>query len=463
MDNTKMKFPENFLWGASTSAYQCEGAYLEDGKGLSVQDVKTYEPGQCDLRVASDFYHHYKEDIAMMAEMGLKLFRFSIAWTRIFPDASKCVNEKGIAFYNDVIDTCLAYHIEPFVTLFHFDLPNYIAEKGGWLHRDTMDDFMLFSETCFQAFGDRVTYWLTINEQNMMIMHSGVLGLHELSQKENMQQNHHMMVAQAKAMIRCHELCPHAKIGPAPNVSPVYPISAKPDDIMAAMTYASIRTWLYLDIAVFGKYHHLAWNYMREKDILPVFAKGDEEILKNAHPDFIAFNYYNTQCVGADTQEMVVTYKGDQQTTSREPGVYVGYKNAHLEETAFGWLIDPTGLRVALNQVYDKYHLPIIITENGIGGYDVLEEDGMIHDAYRIDFYRKHIEQMKLAIDDGVEVFGFCPWSALDLVSTHQGFAKRYGFIYVNRTDNELLDLKRYRKDSFYWYAQVISSNGENL
>lgn len=462
-DTKRMAFPNNFFWGASSSAYQCEGASHEDGKGLSVQDVKLCGQNQCDITIASDFYHHYKEDIAMMAEMGLTMFRFSIAWTRIFPEDATTINQKGIDFYNDVIDTCLSYGIEPFVTLFHFDLPMYLAEKGGWLSEETIDAFVHFSETCFHAFGDRVTYWLTINEQNMMIMHSGILGLHEVSEKENMQQNHHMMIAQAKAMILCHELCPNAKIGPAPNVSPVYPVSPRPEDIIASMTYASIRTWLYLDIAVYGKYPHIAWNYMCEKKIEPVFQDGDEEILKNARPDFIAFNYYNTQCVGADKEDIIAASKGDQQTTTKEKGIYAGYKNKYLEETSFGWLIDPIGFRAALHQVYDRYHLPIFITENGIGGYDTLEEDGSIQDTYRINFYRKHIEQMRQAIHEGVEVLGFCPWSAMDLVSTHQGFSKRYGFIYVHRTDTEVFDLKRYRKDSFYWYQKVIQTNGEML
>lgn len=456
-------FPDSFFWGASSSAYQCEGASSEDGKGESVQDRKVIPQGQADFKVASDFYHHYREDIAMMAEMGLKMYRFSIAWTRILPDGVGEVNEKGVQFYMNVIDTCLEYGIEPFVTLFHFDLPQALADKGGWLHKDTINAFENYARIVFEAYKDKVKYWVSINEQNMMIMHSEILGIGNLTPKDNMQQNHHMLIAQAKAMILCHSICPDAKIGPAPNVSPVYSVSTKPEDVLAAQTYASIRTWLYLDVAIHGAYNHIAWNYMREKDMLPTIAKEDEDILKAAKPDFIAFNYYNTQTVGAYHDDADISMQGDQQTTTGEQGIYMGYKNQHLEKTAFGWSIDPVGFRIALNEVYNKYRLPIFITENGIGGYDELTADGRIHDDYRIDFYRKHIEQMQYAIQDGVELLGYCPWSAMDLISTHQGYAKRYGFIYVDRNEEDIKSLKRYRKDSFYWYAQTIDSNGEKL
>jgi len=464
MKYTNLKgFPENFLWGAGTSAFQCEGAALEDGKGKSIQDIKPIQQGMADYCVACDFYHRYKEDIALLAEMGLKVFRFSIAWTRILPEGIGEVNRKGIAFYNEVIDTCLKYGIEPMVTMYHFDLPAVLDAAGGWLNPATIDAFEEYARILFENYGDRVKYWLTINEQNMMILHRAILGSGEVSKKDTMQENHHMMVAQAKAMILCHKICPNGKIGQAPNVSIVYPFSCKPEDVLAANIYSAIRNWLYLDVAVFGEYNALAWNYMREKDILPVYAEGDEEILKAAHPDFIAFNYYNTKTVTACGEDQSIEGEGDQQTTTGEAGIYLGLKNPHLPRTSFGWLIDPVGFRNALNEVYGRYHLPIVITENGIGEYDSLTEDGRIHDSYRIDFLRKHIEQMRLAINDGVDVFGYCPWSAMDLVSSHQGFSKRYGFIYVNRTETEMLDLKRYKKDSFYWYQRVISTNGEDL
>ena len=272
-----------------------------------------------------------------------------------------------------------------------------------------------------------------------------------------------MLLAQAKAMILCHKMCPQAKIGPAPNVSPVYAKTTKPEDVMASKVYEAIRTWLYLDMAVYGKYNHLAWKYMQDKCCTPKIEESDFAILKAAKPDFIAFNYYNTQTVGAYHHGIELNGKGDQQTTTGEKGIYLGYKNKWLEKTEFGWLIDPVGFRVALNDVYSRYHLPIFITENGIGGNEILDQENQIHDQYRIDFYQKHIEQMKLAMQDGVEVLGYCPWSAIDLVSTHQGFAKRYGFIYVNRSDSNLMDMKRYKKDSFYWYQKVIKTNGVEL
>lgn len=456
-------FTKDFLWGASISAYQCEGAVLEDGKGYTVQDIKDIPANQADFSVASDFYHHYEEDIELLAEMGINIFRIAISWARIFPTGKNTINQKGIDFYNKVIDKCKECGIEPFVTLFHFDLPLELAKQGGWLNKETVDAFEEYARVCFEHFGDRVKYWLTINEQNMIIMHSGILGLKELTAQENMQQNHHMLLAQAKAMILCHKMCPQAMIGPAPNVSPVYAKTTKPEDVMASKVYEAIRTWLYLDMAVYGKYNHLAWKYMQDKQCTPKIEESDFAILKAAKPDFIAFNYYNTQTVGAYHPGIEFNGKGDQQTTTGEKGVYIGYKNECLEKTEFGWLIDPVGFRVALNDVYSRYRLPIFITENGIGGNDNLDQEGKVHDQYRIEFYRKHIEQMKLAILDGVEVLGYCPWSAIDLVSTHQGFAKRYGFIYVNRSDTDLMDMKRYKKDSFYWYQNIIKTNGRHL
>ena len=465
MEYSKLEaFPADFLWGASTSAYQVEGGYLEDGKGPSVQDIKEVIPGTADFQVASDFYHHYKEDIAMLAEMGLKTFRFSIAWTRLLPSGRGEVNQKGIDFYNDVIDTCLKYHIEPFVTMYHFDLPAALDEAGGWSNPETIDAFVEFSELMFESFGDRVRYWLTINEQNMMILHGAAIGTGSVTQKQLMQENHHMLLAQAKAMISCHRMCPSAKIGPAPNITAIYPKTCKPEDVLAANTFSAIRNWLYLDMAVFGEYNATAWTYMRTKDILPVIQAGDMEIMKQAKPDFIALNYYCTQAVEAcPTGSLAANSEGDQQIAVGEEGVFKGVDNPYLSRTQFGWQIDPEGFRNTLNEVYSRYRLPIAVTENGLGAYDTLETDGSIHDEYRIDYLRKHIEQLQLSISDGVKVFSYCPWSAIDLISTHQGFVKRYGFIYVNRDDEDIKDLKRYRKDSFYWYHKVITTNGEDL
>ena len=255
-------------------------------------------------------------------------------------------------------------------------------------------------------------------------------------------------------------MLPDAKIGPAPNISLVYPASCKPEDILAAQNFNAIRNWLYLDMAVYGKYNNLVWSWLEENDATPEIHPGDMEALANAHPDFIGFNYYSTATVEAsDGNEKE---GGDQQSSAGIPGVYKSFKNPNLPRTEFNWEIDPVGFRNTLREVYSRYHLPIVITENGLGAYDKLE-DGRIHDPYRINYLRQHIEQMRLAITDDVEMMGDCPWSAIDLVSTHEGIRKRYGFIYVDTTDEKVGTLNRYRKDSFYWYKKVIASNGEDL
>ncbi|MCR0325855.1 glycoside hydrolase family 1 protein [[Clostridium] innocuum] len=468
MKHKKLKdFPEDFLWGASTSAYQVEGAWNADGKGMSVQDVRTNFPeGTTDYKTACDHYHLYENDIKMMAELGLKTYRFSIAWTRILPSGSGVINKKGIDHYHHVIDTCLKYDIEPLVTMYHFDLPWEIEAKGGWMNRETINDFEAYARILFKEYGSKVTYFLTINEQNMMILHGAVLGTN--SQKKDAwkclyQQNHNMLIAQAKAMIACHELAPNAKIGPAPNIASIYPETCKPGDILAAQNYSAIRNWLYLDIAVKGEYNTLAWAYLIERGYDPNIEQGDMDILKRANPDFIAFNYYNTLTVKENMRE---DDRGgshaDQQLSEVQGGVYEGVQNLYLPDTAFGWPIDPIGFRVTLREVYDRYRLPIIITENGIGAFDKLE-NGKVNDQYRIEYYKSHLHSMRQAITDGVNVFGYCPWSAIDLISTHQGISKRYGFIYVDRDEFDLKDMKRYKKESFYWYQKVIKTNGKNL
>lgn len=469
MKHAKLKsFPENFLWGASTSAYQVEGAWNEDGKGPSVIDMANHTEGVTDFKVTSDHYHHYKEDVALMAEMGFKTYRFSIAWTRIYPTGSGELNRKGIEFYNNLINELIDKNIEPLVTMYHFDLPYALQEKGGWSNRETVDAFENYARTLFENFGDRVKYWLTINEQNMMILHGDAIGTIdpnlENPKKELYQQNHHMLVAQAKAMNLCHQMLPDAKIGPAPNIANIYPASSSPEDMIAADNYAAIRNWLYLDMAVHGRYNTIAWNYMEEKGYTPAIHEGDMEILQSAKPDFIAFNYYTSQTVEASKDNgEEAGHTGDQQISVGEPGVYKGSKNPNLKVNEFGWEIDPAGFRTTFRQIYDRYQLPLIVTENGLGAFDKLEDGNIINDSYRIDYLRQHIEQIQLAITDGVEVFGYCPWSAIDLVSTHQGSSKRYGFIYVNRDEFDLKDLRRIRKQSFYWYKDVIASNGEKM
>ena len=457
------KFPESFLWGASTSAYQCEGAWDEDGKGKSVQDVKKIPEGTSDFTVCSDHYHRYEEDIKLLAEMGCNSYRFSIAWTRIIPDGDGEINRKGVDHYRDVIDCCLKYGVQPIVTMFHFDLPYELEKKGGWNNPDTVDAFVKFARVLFEEYGEKVPYYLTINEQNVMIMRGNVIGtnLRENTIKELFQQNHHMMLAQAKTMALCHELCPKSKIGPAPNITAVYSNTCSPEDNLAAVYAKAYRNWFYLDMAVYGRYNHLVWNYLKSRDALPEIKPGDMEILQNAKPDFISINYYSS--MNMKKPEMTVEEAGviDQQSSYSVAGLFTQEKsNPYLNKTEFGWIIDPLGFRTVLNELYDRYHLPIMISENGIGMYDKLEDDFTIHDQGRIEYYKAHISAMADAIKDGVEMMAYCPWSAIDLISTHEGFKKRYGFIYINRTENDLLDLKRYKKDSYYWYKQMIENNG---
>ncbi|MFT0129999.1 glycoside hydrolase family 1 protein [Candidatus Enterenecus avicola] len=448
-------FPEAFLWGASTSAYQVEGAWAEDGKSPSVQDIKEIPQGTTDFKVASDHYHRYEEDVKLFKELGLKAYRFSISWSRVMPDGK--VNPAGLAFYQKLIDLLLENEIQPIVTVFHFDLPVAIAEEGGWENRATIQAFADYCQVLFENFGQQVPLWQTINEQNVMALAGSVIGTSQKSMKEKFQENHHMLVAQALVTQQFHAGNFSGRIGPAPNIASVYPASEKPADQLAALYMSALRNWLFLDVAVFGTYNHNAWHLLETIGAAPTVTEADRKILAAGTCDYIALNYYNTMTVSSYFQKET---KLDQQSGFGIPGFFQAVENTHLSMTEFGWPIDPEGFRFTLNEIYSRYRLPLLITENGIGAKDVLTTDGKIHDDYRIDYLQQHIEQMALAIDDGVDVIGYCPWSAIDLVSTHEGIAKRYGFIYVNRTDDQLLDLARYKKDSFYWYQNVIDKNG---
>lgn len=460
-------FPRDFLWGASTSAYQVEGGWDADGKGPSVIDAGHKPAGTADFTVAADHYHRYAEDVALFAEMGLRAYRFSIAWTRIIPDGNGPVNPAGVGFYHHLIDELLARGITPIVTMYHFDLPKALDDQGGWDNPATIEAFVRYARVLFTEYGAKVGYWLTINEQNMMVLHGDALGLVRPGaggKAEVYQQNHHMLLAQARAMALCHQILPEAKIGPAPNIVSVYPATCAPQDVIAADNWDAVRNLLYLDAAVRGSYHPLAWAYLVQRGWQPTLSDRDLEVLAAGRPDFIALNYYSTQTVAAPAGDDsdVHTRGGDQQIVRGEVGFYRAAANPHLPTNAFGWEIDPVGLRTTLRRMWDRYRLPLIITENGLGAYDELI-DGRVHDQYRIDYLRQHIEQLQWAISDGVDVFGYCPWSALDLISTHQGIAKRYGFIHVNRDEHDLRDLARTKKDSFGWYRTVIDSNGAHL
>lgn len=462
-------FPKNFLWGASTSAYQVEGAWNEDGKGLSVIDMLDHPEDTSDFKVASDHYHRYKEDVKLFSELGLKAYRFSIAWSRIIPNGIGEVNKKGIEFYNNLIDELNKYNIEPIVTMYHFDLPYELEKNGGWNNRETIDAFVEYANVLFNHFGDKVKYWLTINEQNTMILHPGAIGIPKggklPSKKELYQQNHHMLLAQAKVMSLCHKKCKNAKIGPALNITTMYGETCNPNDAIAAHNWETLRGWSFLDLAVYGRYNRLFWSYLEDRELEPLILEGDMEIMKNGKPDFIAMNYYSTAAIAQSKGDNsdVSPRAGDQQIMLGEPGVYRAAENPYVDKSKYGWVVDPVGLRMTLRKVSERYDLPILITENGYGDKDILEENDVINDDDRIDFIKKHLEQLKLAIADGVDILGYCPWSAIDVVSTHQGYGKRYGFIYVNRDEFNLMDLRRIKKKSFYWYKNLIETNGKNI
>lgn len=474
-------FPKDFLWGASSSCAQVEGAYDADGKGLTTWDYdkKKINPGTCSFRYASDFYHHYKEDIALMAEMGFKVFRMSISWARILPDGEGEINPKGIQFYKDVFHELHKYNIEPLVTIYHFDLPAALEEKyNGWHSRKTADAYVNYCRILFENFKDDVKYWLTNNEYNVMIYYGAIDMLTGKANDLNALYNtgHTQLVAMAKAMALCHEMCPDAKIGPAPNLAACYPASCDPKDVIAAMNMEDLRNNMWVDPLVFGSYPASIDRYFELNDIVLDWQDGDKEALCNAKPDFIGFNCYGNETtrnlpyyqmdwsalIGADNRDMSYLQK-----LTEKPGIGKGIANPHFVTGEDGHKFDPWCIRVTARKLSDRYRLPLIITENGYGRTDTLEADGTIHDSYRIEHLRGMIEEMKIGIEEGALLFGYCPWSAMDLVSTREGISKRYGFIYVDRDEDDekakTAEMKRYRKDSFYWYKEVISSNGEKL
>ncbi|MUO33871.1 glycoside hydrolase family 1 protein [Enterococcus gallinarum] len=455
------KFPTDFLWGASISAHQTEGAYLADGKGLSVQDTRPRDNNEiADFTVAVDHYHRYKEDIALLAELGIKVFRFSIAWSRIYPEGRGSVNQKGLDHYSAVIDELLKQGIQPFITLNHFDLPQALEDQGGWTNRSTVEAFEIYAKTLFNAYGDRVTHWLTINEPNIMLLVDRKILGKTIPLPEKYQQFHHLMIAEKLAFKHCHELIPNGKIGPVPNISLVYAATSKPEDNQAALYFNSVRNWAYLDFACFGRYNTVFQDYLNQNGVKIAVLPEDQALMTSTFPDFIAMNFYTTVTVEQPAMDGDMTNGiSDQQSEDiMERGFYKGFTNPYLKKNAFNWTIDPLGLKTTLQTLYDRYHLPILITENGLGAEDHLEENGAVHDPYRIDYLQQHIQQCLAAIDSGVELIGYSPWSAIDLISVHEGIKKRYGFIYVDRNDADEKEQKRVKKDSFYWYQKLIEN-----
>ena len=465
-------FPKDFLWGASSSAFQIEGGWNEDGKGLSVADFNSFKKSaeQADSKVASDFYHHWQEDIALMQELGMKAYRFSVAWSRIFPDGDGSINEKGLAFYDRVIDALLEAGITPLLTLYHFDLPYALVEKyNGWEDRRCVEAFARYAEICFRRFGDRISIWQTHNEQNLMMRVDERMNISErdVHKKEKMraQMDYHMFLAHAMAVERCHQLLPGAKIGPAISSTVTYPHSNRPEDVWAARMNNYFKSEYALDMYMYGSYSGLYQRWLEECNIVPECQAGDASLLQKNRMDFLAVNYYRTlsaRYLPADPQHSPGS-RGGHEIDYDQYGYWKIERNENLQATDYGAQIDPTGLRIVLNEYYSKYRLPLLIAENGLGTPDLLTDEGRIHDTYRIEYLQQHIRSCALAMQDGVELWGYCPWSVIDLLSSHQGFKKRYGFVYVNREDHDLKDLSRIRKDSFFWYQKVIRENGGEL
>ncbi|WP_086349883.1 family 1 glycosylhydrolase [Candidatus Enterococcus clewellii] len=485
-----MAFPKDFLWGGATAANQYEGGYLSGGKGLSTLDAITggshTEPRMITYKtkdgviesctrdqalpegatgyidpekyypshVATDFYNHYKEDIALFAEMGYKCFRLSIAWSRICPKGTEEINEEGLQFYDDVFDELLKHGIEPIVTINHFDIPMYLADElDGWSNRKVIDYFLFFCETLFKRYKDKVKYWMTFNEINFLRSWTQI-GIHNNDRQSKYQAAHHLFVASGKAVKLGHAINPDFQIGMMVAYIPSYPMSCRPEDVMEALQFNREQEF-YIDVQVKGYYPAHKLKEFERDNIIINKEPGDDEIIKEGTVDYIGFSYYMSTVSSADPKD--VKYVGGNQM----PAV----KNPYLEESDWGWAVDPLGLRISLSSLYDRYNVPLFVVENGFGAVDKLEEDGSIKDAYRIDYFQKHIKAMKDAIElDGVDLIGYTPWGCIDLVSAGTGeMKKRYGFIYVDMDDNGNGTLKRSRKESFYWYQKAIATNGEDL
>lgn len=460
-------FPSNFLLGASSSAFQIEGAYSEDGKGLSIADINSFKKSdvQADTKVASDFYHHYKEDIALMKELGMQLYRFSFAWSRIIPDGEGEINPKGLAFYDKVVDELLANGIQPFVTLYHFDLPYALVEKyNGWQSRACIDAFERYATICFEHFKGRVFHWQIHNEQNLMVRVNNRMNIEvsgQAAEELRYQMDYHMCVAHAKASIQCHKIDTLNKVGPAVSATVTYPISNRPEDVYSAKMNDLLKTEYMLDMHKHGEYPGYFLRYLKNKHIELNMPETDKEFLKHplAAMDYIAVNYYRTlttSYLSADEKHSIGTrLEGMNEVDFNLYGYFKIHKNENLDASEYGAQIDPLGLRLVLNSYYAKYGVPLMIAENGLGTADVLEA-GEVHDPYRISYLYDHLQACLDAIDDGVEMIGYSLWSFMDLLSSHQGFKKRYGLVYVNRDDFDLKDMQRIKKDSYYWYQNVI-------
>lgn len=465
-----MSFPNNFLWGGATAANQIEGGYQAGGKGLSTADVmtagahgvkrrKTIPPEEgvyYPSHVAIDHYHHWREDIALFAEMGWNCYRLSISWPRIFPNGDELTpNAEGLAFYDAIIDELLAKGIQPLVTISHFETPLGLQKYGSWVGREVVDCYTRYAETLFTHFRGRVKLWLTFNEINCMSTQPWACsGVDSDDESVRMTAAFHQFLASAKAVQLAHAIHPENKVGMMYCGHFAYPNSCDPSDVIGTMDFMH-KMMFYCDVQCRGKYPNYKLQELARLGITLPAQQGDFDTLRAGTVDFISYSYYLTHVTGAKTKGI---FKGLN-------GIDTGYKNPYLQKSDWGWGIDPQGLRYSLNYLYDRYQLPVMVVENGLGALDTVEADGSIHDTYRIDYLRAHIAEMKKAVElDGVPVMGYTAWGPIDLVALSTGqMSKRYGFIYVDMDDDGNGTLKRTRKDSFAWYKKVLATNGEDL
>ena len=472
-----MGLRKDFLWGGATAANQLEGAYNEGNRGLANVDLIPVGEDRKDVvlgkrkmfefddehfypaKGAIDFYHRYKEDIALFAEMGFTTYRMSIAWSRIFPIGDEeTPNEEGLKFYEDVFKECRKYNIEPLVTITHFDCPMGLVEKyGSWRSRKLVEFYERLCNVIFNRYKGLVKYWLTFNEINVILhapfMGGGLyIGDDENPEQTKYQAIHHELVASAIATKIAHEVDPENKVGCMLAAGVYYPLTCKPEDVFEAHE-KNRESYFFIDVQSRGYYPNYALKKFEREGINIVKENGDDELLRKYTVDFVSFSYYQTRCATVDKSELT------------DGNIFASAKNPYLKSSEWGWQIDGLGLRTTLNALYERYQKPLFIVENGLGAVDIPDENGYVEDDYRIDYMRDHIKHMIDAVDlDGVDLLGYTMWGPIDLVSAGTGeMKKRYGFIYVDRDNYGNGTLKRSRKKSFYWYKKVIASNGQDL
>ncbi|PLS35302.1 6-phospho-beta-glucosidase [Carnobacterium maltaromaticum] len=484
----KKGFPEGFLWGGATAANQIEGG-LTDSKGLSVSDCYSFDSKlpmsewskqwkemthdqvkealneDSELyfpkRKGIDFYHYFKEDIKLFAEMGFKTYRMSIAWSRIFPNGDELEpNEKGLEFYDCVFDELIKYKIEPIVTISHYEMPlNLVVEYGGWTNRKLIDFFVNYSKCLFVRYKEKVKYWMTFNEINSVTKHPftsvGVIEEGNPNLMQDIYQSaHHQFVAGALATQLCHEIIPDSKMGCMISYQMPIPYSCNPDDVQLSVEEQR-KTLFFSDVQMRGYYPAYTARMFRQLGVNLIVKDGDSAILKNNPADYLGFSYYMSTASSSEPEKFD-TVQGNLLNN--------GVKNPFLSVTEWGWQVDPKSFRVSLNQLYDLYQKPILVAENGLGAIDTVGNDNKINDSYRIEYLKNHISEMKEAIKDGVDILGYTSWGCIDCISASTSqISKRYGFIYVDMDDEGNGTLERMKKDSFYWYKKVIETNGEIL